>query len=142
MRRAANPWDRFYRHQRSPWRGDHPVAALAPGLGAGPVLELGCGNGKMLRPLRNAGIDAVGLDLSWNVLRTHPPGTPRVLGDAATLPFGDGSFSAVLDLHCTGHLLRPERLRAAREAARVVRPGGLVVVERLTPQDLRTGTGA
>ncbi len=142
MRRAANPWDRFYRHQPTPWRGEQAVADLAPRLGDGPVLELGCGNGKTLRPLRRAGVEAVGLDVSWNVLKGHGHGVPLVLGDAAALPFADGVFSAVLDLHCTGHLLREGRARAAAEAARILRPGGLVVVERLTPVDLRVGTGS
>jgi SAM-dependent methyltransferase len=141
MHRAANPWDRFYRHHEAPWRGERPVADLLPLLGAGPVLELGCGNGKMLRPLRAAGADAVGLDVSFHALRRLPAGTPRVLADAATLPFRDGSFTAVLDVHCTGHLGATGRAQAAREAWRVLRPGGLLVVERLTPADLRASQG-
>lgn len=139
MRRAASVWDRFYRHQKAPWRGETLAAPLLPILGAGPVLELGCGNGKTLRPLRKAGLDVVGLDVSWHVLRGLAG--PRVLADARWLPFGDATFSGVLDLHCTGHLLADERAAALAEAARVVRHGGAVVVERLGVDDLRTGTG-
>lgn len=141
VRRAANVWDRFYRHHEAPWRGERPVADLVPHLGTGPVLELGCGNGKLLRPLRAAGVDAVGLDIAFHALRRLKPGTPRVLADAAALPFRDGAFSAVLDVHCTGHLDAAGRARAAAEAARVLRPGGLLVVERLTPADLRASQG-
>jgi SAM-dependent methyltransferase len=140
MRRAANPWDRFYRHHEAPWRGERPVAELLPLLGTGPVLELGSGNGKLLRPLLAAGVAAVALDLSWHALsRLDAP--RRVLADASRLPFRDGAFSAVLDVHCTGHLLAEGRARAAREAWRVLRPGGVLVVERLTPEDLRAGQG-
>lgn len=142
MRRAANPWDRFYRHHEAPWRGERPVADLLPLLGTGPVLELGCGNGKLLRPLRAAGVDAVGLDVSFHALRRLAPGTPRVLADAAVLPFADGAFTAVLDVHCTGHLGAAGRATAAREAWRVLRPDGLLVVERLTPADLRASQGS
>lgn len=141
MKRSANVWDRFYRHHEAPWRGERPVAELLPLLGAGPVLELGCGNGKLLRPLRAAGIDAVGLDVAFHALRRLAPGTPRVLADASVLPFRDGAFSAVLDVHCTGHLGADGRAAAAREAARVLRPDGLLVVERLTPADLRASQG-
>jgi SAM-dependent methyltransferase len=105
------------------------------------VLELGCGNGKLLRPLRKAGLDAVGLDVAWHPLTRLPPDTPRVLADAASLPFVDGAFTAVLDVHCTGHLGSVGRAQAARESARVLRPGGILVVERLSPADLRASQG-
>ncbi|MFA5942850.1 MAG: class I SAM-dependent methyltransferase [Candidatus Thermoplasmatota archaeon] len=141
MQRAANVWDRFYRHHEAPWRGERPVADLLPLMGAGPVLELGCGNGKLLRPLRAAGIDAIGLDVAFHALRRLAAGTPRVLADAAILPFRDAAFTAVLDVHCTGHLGAEGRAQAAREAARVLRPGGHLVVERLTPADLRASQG-
>jgi len=141
VRRAANAWDRFYRHHEAPWRGERPVADLVPLLGTGPVLELGCGNGKLLRPLRAAGVDAIGLDIAFHALRRLDPAVPRVLADAARLPFVDGAFTAVLDVHCTGHLDAVGRAAAAAEAHRVLRPGGLLVVERLTPADLRAGQG-
>ena len=114
------------------------MADLLPLLGDGPVLELGVGNGKLLRPLARAGVDVVGLDVSYNVLRRLGSG---VLGDAAALPFRGAAFSAVLDVHCTGHLLAGGRRSAAREALRVLRPGGACVVERLAPDDLRAASG-
>ena len=141
MRRAANVWDRFYRSHEAPWRGERSVAPLAPLLGNGPVLELGCGNGKLLKPLLAAGVPAIGLDLSWNVLARLPADAPCVLADAARLPFQAHAFTAVLDIHCTGHLGASERAEAAREAARVLRPGGHLVVERLSVDDLRGQQG-
>ena len=138
MRRAPNAWDRFYRYQEAPWRGERPVQDLLPLLGSGPVLELGVGNGKLLGPLRAAGVDVVGLDVSWNVLRRLGGG---VLADASVLPFRDGVFSAVLDVHCTGHLLADGRVRALAEVRRVLEPGGCLVQERLAPEDLRAAKG-
>ncbi len=141
VQRAANPWDRFYRHHEAPWRGERPIATLVPLLGKGPVLELGCGNGKLLRPLQAAGIDAIGLDISFHALRRLDGAWPRVMADASRLPFADESFSAVLDIHCTGHLPAAGRAHAAAESWRVLRGGGHLVVERLTPSDLRAGQG-
>lgn len=141
VQRAANAWDRFYRHHESPWRGERAVAEMLPLLGDGRVLELGCGNGKTLKPLLAHGVPVVGLDISWHILSRLPQDAVRVMADAQALPFADGSFSAVLDIHCTGHLLQAGRARAALECWRVLRPGGTLVVERLSGDDLRAGQG-
>ena len=143
MQRAPNPWDRFYRYQEAPWRGERSLAPLQPWLpepGTARVLELGVGNGKAQAPLLAAGHDVVALDISWNVLQRIPG--QRILADAATLPFGDQAFRTVLDLHCTGHLLAAGRTQAHREQARVLTPGGHVVVQRLHVDDLRAQKGA
>jgi SAM-dependent methyltransferase len=141
VRRASSVWDRFYRRHEAPWRGERPIADILPWLGPGLVLELGCGNGKTLKPLLAAGIDAVGIDLSWNILSRMPNRRALFLGDAADLPFADATFAAVLDIHCTGHLLGRGRRRAAEEAWRVLTPGGALIVERLGPGDLRASQG-
>jgi SAM-dependent methyltransferase len=141
VQRAANVWDRFYRRHEAPWRGERAVVDLVPRLGPGPVLELGCGNGKLLKPLAAAGVSVVGLDISWHILTRLPAGIPAVLGDASALPFRDESFTAVLDVHCTGHLRSRGRQVAAEEALRVLKPGGLLVIERMTPNDLRASQG-
>ncbi|MGB1586025.1 MAG: class I SAM-dependent methyltransferase [Thermoplasmatota archaeon] len=112
---------------------------MAPWL-ASRILELGVGNGKTLAPLQAAGHEVVGLDVSWNVLGRIQG--PRVLADASALPFVDASFQTVLDLHCTGHLLANGRVAAHREQARVLAPGGHVIVQRLHPEDLRATKGA
>lgn len=141
VQRAANVWDRFYRRHEAPWRGERAVSELIGRLGAGPVLELGCGNGKLLKPLAAAGVKVVGLDVSWHILSRLPPHIPATLADASALPFQGASFTAVLDVHCTGHLRSAGRAEAAREMVRVLKPEGLLVVERMTPNDLRASQG-
>jgi SAM-dependent methyltransferase len=42
--------------------------AMAAVAGGGPVLELGCGTGRVLLPLARAGVDVTGLDLSTGML--------------------------------------------------------------------------
>ncbi|MFI6904030.1 class I SAM-dependent methyltransferase [Nonomuraea sp. NPDC050394] len=83
------------------------------------VLDVGCGDGN----LRAESPQVVGLDGSMTMLRAHP--APRVLGEAAALPFRDGSFDAVTAVNMLYHLADP--LLAIREARRVLRPGGLFV---------------
>ncbi len=139
VQRAANAWDRFYRYHEAPWRGERDLEKLRPWLDGSTVLEFGCGNGKLLRPLRSAGEKVIGLDISWHAVRRVQ--RKVVLADASVLPFADGSFSAVMDIHCTGHLLESGRQAAMQECFRVLRPGGHLVMRRLGPRDLRADKG-
>jgi SAM-dependent methyltransferase len=100
------------------------------------VLEVGCGSGVVVRDLaamvgRRGAV--VGVDTSRAVLtaarRLCRPvgGHARVtlrLGDGNRLPFGPGSFDAVLGITVILHVAEPAAV--VREMARVARPGGRV----------------
>jgi SAM-dependent methyltransferase len=101
-------------------------ARLGPGA---RVLECGCGPGGQLRAVAATGAATVGVDLNPRLLadaRDASPSARFARADVEALPFRDGAFDAVL---CVGVLsyLR-EDARAIGELARVVRPGGVVVV--------------
>jgi SAM-dependent methyltransferase len=111
------------------------VAELA---GRGPVLEIGVGTGRMALPLVAAGVPVVGVDLSAPMLArlrakaagsgAGPAPLPAVaLGDATALPFASGGVAAGLVCHVL-HLI-PDWRAAVAELARVVRPGGVVLVD-------------
>jgi len=87
------------------------------------ALDIGCGEGRLLRALRPLGITGVGLDRS-PVLLAHAP-RPTVLGEACSLPFADSVFDAAAAVYMLYHLADP--LLAIREAHRVLRRGGLLV---------------
>lgn len=92
------------------------------------VLDLGsgsCENALWLpERCRYVGLDVslVGLLMAGEAER---PGA-RVRGDSEGLPFADGTFDAVLSTYALEHFHDPGR--TLREAARVVRPGGLLMV--------------
>lgn len=92
---------------------------VAPEL-AGPVLDVGCGEGR-LRSLLADRVPWVGLDYSAAQLAANP-WRPVVRGDMGRLPFADSSFAEVAHLWCLYHVEEPRE--AIREAARVLRPGG------------------
>ena len=71
-------------------------------LADGPVLELGCGTGRILLPMLEAGLPVVGLDLDWNMLavlteKNHaakqPP--PVIQADMAAFHFNQ-RFSLII----------------------------------------------
>ncbi|MBV8931865.1 MAG: class I SAM-dependent methyltransferase, partial [Kutzneria sp.] len=70
---------------------------LVPRL-RGPVLDVGCGEGR-LASLLASGTRWVGLDSSPAQLAANPH-RPLVRGDMRALPFGDGSFTEVAHLWC------------------------------------------
>lgn len=89
----------------------------------GRAIEIGCGEGRVTRDLRERGYDVVALDASptlLNAARDADPGGEYVLGDAAQLPFEDESFDLAVAYNS---LMDMDDMGAAvDEIARVLRP--------------------
>ena len=92
---------------------------IAPEL-RGPVLDIGCGEGRLAAVL-SGDVRWVGVDSSPAQLAANPFES-LVLGDMRALPFGDETFAEVAHLWCLYHLDDP--VPAIREAKRVLRRGG------------------
>ncbi|MDQ3587572.1 MAG: ubiquinone/menaquinone biosynthesis methyltransferase [Actinomycetota bacterium] len=110
------------------------LARVGPGSRA---LDVATGTGDLALELERRGATVTGLDFSEEMLRIarqKGPGTTWRAGNALELPFGDDQFDAAT----VGFGARnfDDLGRGLREMARVVRPGGRVVVlEITTPQD-------
>jgi len=102
------------------------LARLALGPGT-RLLDIGCGSGYALRMAAELGAAVSGLDLTPKLLaiaRERVPGAALTLAGMDTLPFADGGFDAAVGFNAFPFANTPET--AVAEAARVVRPGGLV----------------
>jgi malonyl-CoA O-methyltransferase len=118
---------------------EEAMLGLLPDCSGLRVLDLGSGSGRYLRLLRPRGPRlAVGLDLSFAMLARATGGqAPVAQGDGLALPFADRSFDLVASGLMVGHVADLRHL--LREAARVTRPGGVVVYSDLHPEGARAG---
>jgi SAM-dependent methyltransferase len=108
----------------------------------GPVLELGCGTGRLAIPIAGDGVRLVGIDRSapmlakaverLNARRAKRRGHPALVrGDIRCLPFPSGRFRLVLAAFGVLQSLTRERdlVAALSSAARVLERGGLLGVD-------------
>jgi ubiquinone/menaquinone biosynthesis C-methylase UbiE len=121
-------------------RRDVPFWRRVASTAGGPVLELGCGTGRVSLPLARAGVELVGIDRSAPMLERaikalgrrripHPKSRIPlhfVRGDIRALPFEAGAFSMVLAPYgILQSLIRPRDLTSTlASVARVLAPGG------------------
>jgi SAM-dependent methyltransferase len=99
-------------------------------VGAGTrVLDVGCGAGGFLELAASRGAVLSGLDATPELLaiaRRRVPGAKIDQGDLESLPFGDASFDLVTGFNSFQYAANA--VQGLREARRVVRDGGRVVV--------------
>jgi ubiquinone/menaquinone biosynthesis C-methylase UbiE len=101
------------------------------------VLDAGCGTGLIAARIINDVKNLVGVDLSAGMLqkaraRCH---AELVQGSLPALPFADDSFDVAYSFKVLAHI--PDIRTAVHELARVVRPGGHLILEFYNPLSVR-----
>lgn len=115
------------------------VSLLQPAAGA-RVLDLGCGWGRHLPLLAEAGLAPIGLDRSATYVRRAraETGHPIVRADVRALPFGSGALDAVACFYASLFFFDDAgNLSVLGELARILRPGGALVLQAANPVHLR-----
>ena len=107
------------------------VIRRAVSLPGDRVLDLGCGNGNLIRMLGEVKqVSCWGADLSPQMIREAGKnlgeGVNLAVADAASLPYGDGQFDIVICNASFHHYTEPER--AVEEIRRVLRTGGTLIL--------------
>jgi SAM-dependent methyltransferase len=123
--------------ERGDWAREHVLDPVMLGRVAEGrferALDVGCGEGRFCRMLKAAGVAATGIDPTGPLIETarrrDPSGDYR-LGDAGQLEFEAASFDLVVS-YLT--LIDIADFRTAiREMARVLKPGGSLLIANLT----------
>jgi len=103
---------------------------------AAPVLDAGCGRGELLGLLREAGVEARGIDADSDMV-AYARGDGLEVEQADLVEYlqraADGSLGAIFMGQVVEHLPAPTLVQTFQLAVAKLRPGGLLVAETINP---------
>jgi len=142
FRRNAAQWDRIRSLYVDEREVEAALLALLPEQGIGDLLDVGTGTGRMLELFAPRVEHALGVDLSREMLAVARVNLERAglrncslrQGDMYRLPLADESFDAAIFHQVLHYAADP--VRAIREAARVLQPGGRLVIVDFAPHEV------
>jgi SAM-dependent methyltransferase len=108
------------------------------------ILDIGCGCGRHVRPLVLSGYEVVALDLSDIAIRrtrVRAPGCLAIRADAERMPLRTECVDAAISLYSSIGYKDGAAKLISSEAARILRPGGILIVDVAGPQRKRLSIG-
>jgi O-antigen chain-terminating methyltransferase len=137
--------DFLYRRLEDGLRGSEQeiAAAVAPYVELAkahqPAIDAGCGRGEFLAACGKAGIEARGFDTNERSVadlkaRGFDVAIDRIPHCFESLP--DGSVGSILAMHVVEHLPVDDLFALFAQSARVLRPGGLLMIETPNAESL------
>jgi len=132
----SRSYERERRHGYHQMIDDLELQVTAPYARGARVLELGCGTGLILARVAEIADQVVGIDLSEGMAQqARERGLDVQIGSVCDLPFDDDEFDLTYSFKVLAHIRDIDA--ALREAARVTRPGGHLLLEFYNPWSLR-----
>ena len=119
------------------------LADVEPVAHDGRVLDVGSGRGEWLSLLRDAGIDGYGVERNQVAIEACRARGLDVVHDDVfrhLAALGDRSLSVISAFHVMEHLAFEDLLLFLDQAVRVLRPGGLLIVETPNPTNVLMGS--
>jgi 2-polyprenyl-6-hydroxyphenyl methylase/3-demethylubiquinone-9 3-methyltransferase len=112
------------------WLAAARAELIPPAAGGAVLVDLGCGAGLLAPHVEGRGYAHIGVDRSPAALRQAAAhGVHGVLGDVAAVPLADACADVVVAGEILEHV--PDLAGAVAEACRILRPGGLLVIDTL-----------
>jgi ArsR family transcriptional regulator len=144
FRDNAERWDQLRSLHVDDAKVEKAIGQLLPETGIDNLLDLGTGTGRMLEVFSSRARRGTGIDRSHEMLtvardKLETAGCANCQvrqGDIYQLPFSSGDFDAIT-IHQVLHFL-DEPDRAVAEAARVLSPGGSLLVADFAPHKLES----
>lgn len=122
------------------------ITAACVEQGLTDVIDIACATGAQCRSLHRVGISPTGVDLSDAMIaaarRIGPAEIRYVVGSALSLPFPSGDFSGAILSLCLHEHPFPEQEKMLKEALRVIRPGGSLILAEYSPPERKNTTWA
>jgi SAM-dependent methyltransferase len=135
-------WSETYDGPNSAFDIDEPIVKqIIDSLPAGVALDAACGTGRCSRFLADRGHQVIGVDGSPEMLaraRLRVPTGEFVLGDLHRLPIDDASVDLVVCALALTHIR--ELAPVIAQFARVLRPGGSLVISDMHPEVVSKGS--
>ena len=108
-----------------------------------PIIDIGCGRGEWLELLKDAGLCTIGLDLNGTMIKICKDRGLNVIQDEALsylTGLSDASMGAVTGFHLIEHYGFEFLIKLLEEILRVLKPGGLVILETPNPNNVLVGS--
>ncbi len=147
--------DNFYRAFEEKYRGSREdikkrlevylpfILPLHEKYPKGIVVDIGCGRGEFIELMQEVQISAKGIDLDEGMLEAGLSlGLDMEIGDGLSFlrTMKDDSAIAVTAFHVVEHISFDELQDLMKEAKRVLKPGGLLILETPNPENIRVSS--
>lgn len=146
-------WDKIYKDQGEVQFGILPTVVVAAELfeknRCETIMDLGCGTGRHSIYLASKGFHVIATDVSETAVE-HTRAKAVELGlanmefkqhDMRNIPYEDNSLDAVLCVWTTGHGNLEDTRQTTNEIYRVLKSGGMVVIDYVSTEDTNYGKG-
>lgn len=105
------------------------------------LLDIACGSGQTAIPAAKNGVEVTGIDIASNLIdqarercRNDLINARFEVGDAEDIPCGDKDFDVAVTMF--GAMFAPRPAQVTNELARVLKPGGQLIMANWTPRSM------